>query len=78
MRTEAATQVETALPRRTVRVKLVDDHEVVRKGVRSLLASVPGLAEKTIKNHGSTILSKLEGARRAEAAAYVTRHSLVG
>jgi two-component system response regulator DevR len=32
------------------------------------------LAEKTIKNYVSTILSKLEVARRAEAAAYVARH----
>ncbi|MGH7919777.1 MAG: response regulator transcription factor [Candidatus Dormibacteraceae bacterium] len=33
------------------------------------------LAEKTIKNYVSTILSKLEVARRAEAAAYLARHS---
>jgi DNA-binding NarL/FixJ family response regulator len=32
------------------------------------------LAEKTIKNYVSTILSKLEVARRAEAAAYLARH----
>jgi DNA-binding NarL/FixJ family response regulator len=32
------------------------------------------LAEKTVKNYVSTILSKLEVARRAEAAAYVARH----
>jgi two-component system, NarL family, response regulator DevR len=33
------------------------------------------LAEKTVKNYVSTILSKLEVARRAEAAAYLVRHS---
>jgi len=31
------------------------------------------LAEKTVKNYGSSILSKLEVARRAEAAAYLAR-----
>ncbi|HUG83297.1 MAG TPA: response regulator transcription factor [Euzebya sp.] len=34
-----------------------------------------GLAEKTIKNYVSTILSKLHVARRAEAAAYLVRHT---
>jgi len=33
------------------------------------------LAEKTVKNHLSSVLSKLEVARRAEAAAYLTRHT---
>jgi DNA-binding NarL/FixJ family response regulator len=33
------------------------------------------LAEKTVKNYVSSILSKLEVARRAEAAAYLARHS---
>jgi two-component system response regulator DevR len=33
------------------------------------------LAEKTIKNYVSSILSKLEVARRAEAAAYLARHT---
>ena len=33
------------------------------------------LAEKTIKNYVSSILSKLEVARRAEAAAYLVRHT---
>ncbi len=32
------------------------------------------ISEKTVKNHLSHILSKLEVARRAEAAAYLTRH----
>jgi DNA-binding NarL/FixJ family response regulator len=32
------------------------------------------LAEKTIKNYVSTVLDKLEVARRAEAAAYWTEH----
>ena len=34
-----------------------------------------GLAEKTVKNYVSTILGKLEVTRRAEAAAYLARHS---
>jgi DNA-binding NarL/FixJ family response regulator len=33
------------------------------------------LAEKTIKNYLSSIMSKLEVARRAEAAAYLARHT---
>ena len=33
------------------------------------------LADKTVKNYVSTILSKLEVARRAEAAAYLARHT---
>jgi two-component system, NarL family, response regulator DevR len=33
------------------------------------------LAEKTVKNYVSSILAKLEVARRAEAAAYLARHS---
>jgi two-component system response regulator DevR len=33
------------------------------------------LAEKTVRNYVSTILGKLEVVRRAEAAAYLTRHS---
>lgn len=34
-----------------------------------------GLAEKTVKNYVSSILSKLEVTRRAEAAAYLARHT---
>ena len=34
------------------------------------------LAEKTVKNYVSAILSKLEVARRAEAAAYLARHTV--
>jgi DNA-binding NarL/FixJ family response regulator len=34
------------------------------------------LAEKTIKNYVSSILAKLEVARRAEAAAYLARHTV--
>jgi DNA-binding NarL/FixJ family response regulator len=33
------------------------------------------LADKTVKNSVSTILSKLDVARRAEAAAYLARHT---
>jgi DNA-binding NarL/FixJ family response regulator len=34
-----------------------------------------GLAEKTVKNYVSSILSKLEVARRSEAAVYLVRHT---
>ena len=34
-----------------------------------------GLADKTVKNYVSSILAKLEVARRAEAAAYLARHT---
>ncbi|HEX9775487.1 MAG TPA: response regulator transcription factor [Actinomycetota bacterium] len=34
-----------------------------------------GLAEKTVKNYVSSILTKLQVARRAEAAAYLARHA---
>lgn len=33
------------------------------------------LAEKTVENYVSTILSQLEVARRAEAGAYLARHT---
>jgi DNA-binding NarL/FixJ family response regulator len=35
------------------------------------------LAEKTVKNYVSSILSKLEVARRAEAAVYLARHTTI-
>src|SRR6266540_2936775 len=53
----------------------------VRSGdlVRAIRAVGAGerlqLAEKTVKNYVSSILSKLEVARRAEAAAYLARHT---
>ena len=39
------------------------------------IAAELGLAEKTVKNYVSSILAKLEVARRAEAAAYLARHT---
>ncbi len=39
------------------------------------IGSALDLAEKTVKNYVSSILSKLEVARRAEAAAYLARHT---
>jgi two-component system, NarL family, response regulator DevR len=37
-----------------------------------------GLAEKTVRNYVSSVLGKLDVGRRAEAAAYVARHSTRG
>jgi two-component system response regulator DevR len=42
------------------------------------IADELGLAEKTVKNYVSSILTKLEVGRRAEAAAYLARHSPSG
>jgi two-component system, NarL family, response regulator DevR len=39
------------------------------------IAGELGLADKTVKNYVSSILAKLEVARRAEAAAYLARHT---
>ena len=39
------------------------------------IAAELGLADKTVKNYVSSILAKLEVARRAEAAAYLARHT---
>jgi two-component system response regulator DevR len=39
------------------------------------IAAELGLAEKTVKNYVSSILAKLEVARRADAAAYLARHT---
>jgi two-component system, NarL family, response regulator DevR len=39
------------------------------------IGSELGLAEKTVKNYVSSILGKLEVGRRAEAAAYLARHT---
>ena len=44
-------------------------------GTNKQIGEELGLAEKTVKNYVSSILSKLEVARRAEAAAYLARHS---
>ena len=49
---------------------------LVAKGLTNgQIAGELGLAEKTVKNYVSSILSKLEVARRAEAAAYLARHT---
>jgi two-component system response regulator DevR len=44
-------------------------------GTNKEIGTELNLAEKTVKNYVSSILSKLEVARRAEAAAYLARHT---
>lgn len=51
------------------RVLLVDDHELVRLGLAELL----GLAEKTVKNHASSLLRELGLRRRTQAAVLAVR-----
>lgn len=48
---------------------------VARGRTNREIAADLDLAEKTVKNYVSTILSKLEVTRRAEAAAYLARHT---
>jgi two-component system, NarL family, response regulator DevR len=48
---------------------------VAEGGTNGQIAAELGLAEKTVKNYVSSILAKLEVARRAEAAAYLARHT---
>jgi DNA-binding NarL/FixJ family response regulator len=48
---------------------------VAEGGTNGQIAGELGLAEKTVKNYVSSILAKLEVARRAEAAAYLARHT---
>jgi two-component system, NarL family, response regulator DevR len=47
-------------------------------GTNQQIGQELGLAEKTVKNYVSSILSKLEVERRAEAAAYLARHTPPG
>ena len=48
---------------------------VAEGGTNGQIAGELGLAEKTVKNYVSSILARLEVARRAEAAAYLARHT---
>ena len=47
-------------------------------GTNKQIGEELGLAEKTVKNYVSSILTKLEVTRRAEAAAYLARHTTPG
>jgi two-component system, NarL family, response regulator DevR len=48
---------------------------VAEGGTNGQIAAELGLAEKTVKSYVSSILAKLEVARRAEAAAYLARRT---
>jgi DNA-binding NarL/FixJ family response regulator len=51
-------------------------HELIAEGLTNRqIGERMFLAEKTVKNYVSSILAKLEVARRAEAAAYLARHT---
>jgi two-component system, NarL family, response regulator DevR len=50
--------------------------ELVARGMTNReIGTELGLAEKTVRNYVSSVLGKLDVGRRAEAAAYVARHS---
>ena len=49
--------------------------EIARGKTNRQIGDALGLAEKTVKNYVSSILAKLEVARRAEVAACFARHS---
>lgn len=53
-------------------VRIVD--HIARGRTNREIGDEVGLAEKTVKNYVSSILSKLQVARRAEAAAYFVEH----
>jgi hypothetical protein len=62
-----------------IRVLLVDDHAVVRRGLRALLDREPGIevtSEATVRSHVSSILRKLQLASRTQAALYALRAGL--
>jgi len=62
--------------RKTIRVFVLDDHEVVRVGLKDLLAEIAEqmfLSEKTVKNYVSSLLTKLGMQRRSQAAALAAR-----
>ena len=57
----------TETPEQPIRNLLVDDHAVVRKGMRALLDREPGLevvGEATVRSHVSSMLRKLQLASR--------------
>ena len=69
----------TEAPEQPIRILLVDDHAVVRKGMRALLDREPGLevvGEATVRSHVSSMLRKLQLASRTQAALYALREGL--
>jgi DNA-binding NarL/FixJ family response regulator len=75
-----------------IRVLITDDHDIVRKGIRALLATEKDIkvvgeaadgaeakifvAEWTVRTHVSNILGKLHLASRTQAALYALRSGL--
>ena len=62
-----------------IRILIVDDHEIVRKGIRALLATkrdIHVIAEETVHTHLSNILNKLHLASRTQAALYALKEGI--
>lgn len=56
-----------------IRIFLLDDHEIVRRGIRDLFEAEVDLAEKTVKNYVSNILMKSGLERRTRAAVLASK-----
>ena len=73
----AATASTATAPR--TRLVIVDDHDLARAGLRSILDSEPQMevvGEATVRSHVSSILRKLQLASRTQAALYALREGL--
>ena len=76
MREQAAEVLQSAKTQRWSAEEVLRTLTLVAEGkTNAEIGAQMFLAEKTVKNYVSSILEKLEVARRAEAAAYLARHS---